>query len=233
MAFGASFYTNFIVDTSANLFLDGTKIGTVKSILSSTGSTIAGMVCNNGSMVDVYGSGSNLTIQCPSSVYPTYPSTVITPPATSKPVANAGTDTIGFGTIILDGSASTNSRNATLTYLWTLTAKPSGSTATITNPTTVNPTIVPDLNGVYTVSLVVNDGVESSSPDTKNMKRITTGYFTLGSPTSMVSAMQGTPTQIPSYDTSTWYYGSSTVAFTSASGSVIAYNNLVLLRHLG
>ena len=51
-----------------------------------------------------------------------------------------------------------------LTYSWTLPTRPTGSTATLTNPTTVNPTFTPDVAGGYTARLVVNDGTQNSAP---------------------------------------------------------------------
>jgi len=39
-----------------------------------------------------------------------------------------------------------------MTYAWTLTAKPAGSAAALSNPTVVNPTFVIDKPGSYTRS---------------------------------------------------------------------------------
>ena len=47
---------------------------------------------------------------------------------------------------------------------WTLPTRPAGSTAALTNPTTVNPTFTPDAAGVYIAQLVVNDGTQNSAP---------------------------------------------------------------------
>jgi hypothetical protein len=86
----------------------------------------------------------------------------------SVPIANAGpAQQVSVGaTVTLDGSASTDADGDTLTYSWTLTSRPSGSTATLTNPTSVGPTFVPDVGGTYVASLVVNDGTFSSLPST-------------------------------------------------------------------
>ncbi len=84
------------------------------------------------------------------------------------PLAVAGPDQgIDLGdTVALDGSTSTDGDGDTLTYLWTMTTSPAGSTATLSDPTVVNPTFVVDLAGTYVVQLVVNDGTVDSAPDT-------------------------------------------------------------------
>lgn len=66
----------------------------------------------------------------------------------------------------LDGRGSKDANGDTLTYLWTLTAKPAGSTATLGGTTSSMPILVPDKAGTYTVSLVVSDGRLSSSAST-------------------------------------------------------------------
>ena len=86
----------------------------------------------------------------------------------NAPVANAGTDqSVHVGnTVTLDGSGSTDIDGNLLTYSWAFTSKPSGSTATLVNPTSVNPTFMVDKAGTYVMSLIVNDGTVDSTPDT-------------------------------------------------------------------
>jgi len=62
----------------------------------------------------------------------------------------------------LDGSASSNTSNVPLTYMWSFSSKPAGSTAQLNNPTSVNPSFVPDIEGTYMVQLVVSAGRVSS-----------------------------------------------------------------------
>ncbi len=102
------------------------------------------------------------------------PDTVVINTQNSKPVAHAGTDqTVPIGqTVQLDGSNSSDVDGDSLTYLWALIAMPDGSTATLSNLTTVHPTVVADLAGIYVVQLIVNDGNEDSDPATVT---ITTG----------------------------------------------------------
>jgi hypothetical protein len=84
----------------------------------------------------------------------------------AMPVANAGVAqnlTTG-STASLDGSGSTDADNNLLTYRWTLTSKPAGSTANLSSLTAVNPTFIADISGDYLATLVVNDGQVDSNP---------------------------------------------------------------------
>jgi predicted secreted protein len=86
----------------------------------------------------------------------------------SAPIANAGADrtsTVG-STVTLNGSGSTDVDGDALTYLWSFTSVPTGSAATLSNPTGVMPSFVIDVFGVYVVQLIVNDGIGPSAPDT-------------------------------------------------------------------
>ena len=86
----------------------------------------------------------------------------------SAPVADAGADqeVTTNDTVTLSGSASTDANLDTLTYLWNMTSKPDGSSATLSSTTVVNPTFIADIAGSYVISLVVNDGtVDSDNTD--------------------------------------------------------------------
>jgi hypothetical protein len=79
----------------------------------------------------------------------------------TAPVASAGDDiTIPDfgGTANLDGSASYDLDGTTLTYSWTVTHRPDGSTAMLSDDSIVNPTFTPDKKGGYIIKLVVSDG---------------------------------------------------------------------------
>lgn len=88
--------------------------------------------------------------------------------ANVAPVANAGAaQNVVAGTVVtLDGSASSDANGDTLTYAWTLTAKPAGSTASVSSPTSAKPTFSADAAGTYVASLIVNDGKVNSSSAT-------------------------------------------------------------------
>jgi hypothetical protein len=102
------------------------------------------------------------------------PDTVTITTGNSPPVANAGPDqTASFGdTVNLNGTGSTDVDEDILSYSWAIISMPLGSNAVLSDPTSPTPAFVVDLDGDYTVQLVVNDGTVDSSPDTVT---ITTG----------------------------------------------------------
>ncbi len=86
------------------------------------------------------------------------------------PVAQAGAalNVITRSAVILDGSGSsdTDTPAEQLSYQWTLSKVPPGSTASLASGNTVKPTFTPDIDGQYDVTLIVNDGKLSSAPAT-------------------------------------------------------------------
>ncbi|MFZ5468394.1 MAG: PKD domain-containing protein [Myxococcota bacterium] len=90
----------------------------------------------------------------------------------TRPVANAGPDlAVNVDDDVLLDASGSYTRNYVdgeprpLTYQWTLSTTPIGSTATLPAGG-VTVTLKPDLAGTYVVKLVVNDGLLSSEPDT-------------------------------------------------------------------
>jgi uncharacterized delta-60 repeat protein len=94
--------------------------------------------------------------------------TVTATVANATPVANAGVNqNVVTGTLVtLNGTASSDANGDPLTYSWTLTSKPAGSTATLAGATSAAPTFTADAAGTYVASLVVNDGKVSSAAST-------------------------------------------------------------------
>ncbi len=89
-------------------------------------------------------------------------------PATNTlPVPNAGPDqAVSLGaTVTLDGSGSADADGDTLTYQWVFTSRPEGSTASLSNVGTAQPTFQPDVPGTYVLSLTVFDNMGSGTPD--------------------------------------------------------------------
>lgn len=82
------------------------------------------------------------------------------------PLANAGlVQNVSTGVqVILDGSASTDADGDTLSYTWTLTSIPTGSTAALIRADTARPTFTADVAGTYVANLTVNDGKANSTP---------------------------------------------------------------------
>ncbi|HYL82377.1 MAG TPA: PKD domain-containing protein [Candidatus Acidoferrum sp.] len=99
-----------------------------------------------------------------------YPNSVGLDPAGSAnlpAVANAGlnqaADHVGI-MVQLDGSGSSDPEKQPITYSWSFVLPlPSGSHATLTGPTTVNPSFVPDVPGTYVVQLIVTDNLGAPS----------------------------------------------------------------------
>lgn len=86
----------------------------------------------------------------------------------SGPTANAGSDQeVNTGDVVgLDGSASSDPDGDALDFLWEITDRPSGSAAALINSTFADPQFIPDVGGVFELSLVVSDGSLDSAPDT-------------------------------------------------------------------
>jgi hypothetical protein len=87
----------------------------------------------------------------------------------NAPVAVAGPDqnVLVGATVELDGSGSVDADGDLLTYSWSITSKPAGSTAQLSyidgGADDPAPTFVADVPGVYVIGLVVGDGKTFSS----------------------------------------------------------------------
>jgi hypothetical protein len=87
--------------------------------------------------------------------------------AYTKPIALAGNDTtVSPGTsILLSGTQSIGLTGNNLSYAWAIEQKPNNSSLVISNSTNESITVVPDVSGIYKISLIVNDGEQNSVPD--------------------------------------------------------------------
>lgn len=64
-----------------------------------------------------------------------------------------------------------------LTYAWTLTSKPAGSSAALASPTAVQASLTPDLPGSYVASMVASDGKRLSVPATTTITALDATAF--------------------------------------------------------
>lgn len=89
------------------------------------------------------------------------------PDENAAPVADAGDDleVHTLDVVALDGSGSADPDGDPIDYLWVLTDAPTGSVATLINDRFVDAQFIPDVAGVYTVSLTVSDPDDLSDED--------------------------------------------------------------------
>jgi RHS repeat-associated protein len=82
------------------------------------------------------------------------------------PVADAGTirSAVVGQAINLDGRKSSDADGDMITFAWSISAAPAGSTAQLTNPNSVTPSLMSDMTGTYQIQLVTSDGLLNSAP---------------------------------------------------------------------
>lgn len=95
------------------------------------------------------------------------------------PIAVAGPDQlVPLGdTVQLDGSASWDPLGGALTYAWTVVDVPYNSSIDVSDlsgATTATPSLAPDVIGDYTLTLVVDNGMASSPPDSVQVRVVGT-----------------------------------------------------------
>jgi hypothetical protein len=107
--------------------------------------------------------------------------TVTASVANAAPVANAGVaqNVVAGSDVTLDGSSSSDANSDSLTYVWTLTSKPAGSTAALAAATSAKPTFTADVVGTYVASLTVNDGKVNSTTVTVSIAATTQNKLAL------------------------------------------------------
>ena len=94
----------------------------------------------------------------------------------------------------LDGGQSFDPGKATLTYAWTIVSKPAASVlTTLVNASTPQPDLLPDVNGAYTLQLIVNNGTQSSAPSLVTITAYTTGVPPNANAGAAANALRGSP----------------------------------------
>ncbi len=88
--------------------------------------------------------------------------------ANHEPYADAGGDQAGFVGVVLnlDGSGSYDPDGDTISYQWSIDSAPSGSNVKLSDARKDLAQLVPDKEGAWQLSLVVDDGAFESEPDT-------------------------------------------------------------------
>ena len=116
------------------------------------------------------------------------PSTVTITTTNSTPVANAGPNQNLPATttlVTLNGSGSSDADSDPITYAWTFSSRPAGSTAALQAPTSVSPTFNADVPGTYVVQLIVSDQFASSTPVTVSINVAAPGQIVLPATTNL------------------------------------------------
>ena len=113
------------------------------------------------------------------------------------PIADAGADrTVAVGArVTLSGMASTDADLDPITFSWSL-AGPAGSAASLDSTISGTPSFVPDVAGVFTATLTVNDGFNSSTPDAVLLTAEVTAGLGLAPATQTVSTFMTTPVTV-------------------------------------
>ncbi|MCL4502161.1 MAG: PKD domain-containing protein [Deltaproteobacteria bacterium] len=152
----------------------------------------------------------------------------------SPPVANAGPNqTVALGALVtLDGSGSSDPDGDTITYAWSFTSKPAGSTATLSNSTIVNPTFTADKDGDYVLQLIVTDSHGlASSPSSVTVSTQNSAPVANAGPNQTVAlwalvTLNGSLSSDPDGDTITylWSFTSKPVGSTAVLNNPTAVN---------
>lgn len=137
------------------------------------------------------------------------------------PVAVAGNaQTVNTNSrVVLDGSASSDADNDSLSYSWSIVTKPQGSSAQLFNSSLVNSSFLADKAGAYLLQLVVNDGQVSSESSRVNINAVTgvnpipsgAGLLVRGS-TFLVIDEQTKKTKLNSYTSACSYVSAADIA---------------------
>jgi hypothetical protein len=95
---------------------------------------------------------------------------IINPIPNNAPIADAGANQSVFAgqPALLDGSQSADPDGDPLSFIWRFISVPANSQTTdasLSNSMTPTPSFVPDADGIYTLNLVVNDGLLDSQTD--------------------------------------------------------------------
>lgn len=126
--------------------------------------------------------GGRFTTGIPSSISEDAPTAII----------STTNETDVGATVVLSGDESTDPNDLTLTYRWTLLAKPLLSSATLSSTDNIEVNLTPDKAGEYIVSLVVSNGTLDSQPKTTTILVVANEFNTI--PVAIITV--STPTVV-------------------------------------
>lgn len=110
------------------------------------------------------------------------------------PTADAGTDQLVLvGTIVQLAGSGDDPDGDSLTFAWTLSSAPAGSTSAISSSMLPNATFVPDRTGVYLAQLVVSDVFGPGEPDSVQITAITATQYSENAIQSASDVVRGLP----------------------------------------
>ena len=153
--------------------LDNTTLSSPNFVADKPGNYVAQLIVNDGSLSSA-------------------PDTVVISTSNSRPVADAGTaQAVATGSSVnLDGSASRDADADALSFAWSFTTRPAGSTAAITPTNVARPSFVADRDGTYVAQLIVSDASLASVPATVTITASTANQ----APTAVAAATPSTVT---------------------------------------
>ena len=144
------FWSLTVVPTDSTAVLTDAETEMPRFVLDKPGPYVAQLIVNDGQLDSA-------------------PDHVVISTTNSRPMAEAGDaqSVTVEDPVSLDGSASRDADGYPLTYAWSFTHRPAGSSAALSvGPSPAMPTFVADTAGLYVVQLIVNDGQLDSAPDT-------------------------------------------------------------------
>jgi len=158
-------------DTDGDGIQDGTELGLTTPHSSDTDLSIFipdadPSITTDPTNPDTDGDGYTDSEEVNAGTDPTDPDSIPNQP----PIANAGPNqnVITGELVTLDGTNSYDPEGATITFLWSFIEVPEGSYIidnSLSDVTSAKPTFTPDVDGIYRLRLIVNDGVFDSAPD--------------------------------------------------------------------
>lgn len=121
------------------------------------------------------------------------PDTATISTSNTPPVADAGgpyPDVTTGDSVDLDGTMSFDVDDDPLSYLWSILSQPEGSAAVVTNALLATARLVTEIDGLYIVQLIVNDGISDSEPSTASINAVSVNEPPLARVTASATSIE-------------------------------------------